>query len=120
MEDLLISTLELLGYPVRLQGSLLPKEVYPPHFFTYWNDSTEGDDFFNNKEGAMIWNYSVNFYSVDPELVNKMFKTLENEENAKSLLIKAGFVVLGSGYSVASDEPTHTGRGVSLIFKQKQ
>lgn len=113
MEDLLISTLETLGYPIRLQGSLLPKEPYPEHFFTYWNDSTDGSGFYSNEENAVIWQYSLNFYSVDPLLVNS--KLLE----AKSLLKSEGFIVSGAGYSVMSDEPTHTGRGITVTYRQE-
>jgi hypothetical protein len=114
MEDLLISTLEALGYPVRLQGSLLPDESYPDHFFTYWNDSADGASYYSNNEGAILWAYSLNFYSIDPVLVNS--KLLE----AKALLKSAGWVVSGAGYDVASDEPTHTGRGIGLLYRQEQ
>lgn len=114
MEDLLISTLETLGYPVSLQGSYDTEESYPDHFFTYWNNAADGQSFYSNKEGAIVWNYSVNFYSVDPLLVNT--KLLE----AKSLLNAQGFIVTGAGHSVASDEPTHTGRGITALYRQEQ
>ena len=114
MDDLLLSTLEALGYPVKLQGSLLPNESYPNSFFTYWNDSADGDSFYSNTEGAIVWAYSLNFYSIDPVLVNT--KLLE----AKILLKRAGFIVSGAGYSVPSDEDTHTGRGMSLLYRQEQ
>ena len=114
MEDLLISTLEALGYPVRLQGSLLPDESYPDHFFTFWNDSADGTSYYSNTEGAIVWAYSVNFYSNDPLIVNT--KLLE----AKQLLKDAGFIVTGAGYDIPSGEPTHTGRGIEALYRQKQ
>ena len=113
MEDLLISTLESLSYPVKLQGSLLPDESYPDSFFTFWNNSADGTSFYSNDEGAILWNYSLNFYSTDPLLVNT--KLLE----AKILLKEVGWIVSGAGYDVPSDEPTHTGRGISLLYRQK-
>lgn len=112
MEDLLISTLESLGYPVRLQGSLLENETYPDSFFTFWNDSADGTGFYSNDETAILWSYSLNFYSTDPVLVNtKLIET-------KRLLRDAGWIVSGAGYDVPSDEPTHTGRGMSLMYRQ--
>lgn len=114
MEDLLMQTLESLGYPVKLQGSLLPEESYPDHFFTYWNDSADGVSFYSNNEGAILWAYSLNFYSINPLLVNSVL--LE----AKVLLKNAGFIVSGAGYDVPSDEATHTGRGISLLYRQEQ
>ena len=113
MEDLLISTLETLGYPVKLQGSLLPDESYPDSFFTFWNDSADGTSFYSNDEWSILWSYSLNFYSNDPLLVNT--KLVE----AKRLLRKAGFIVSGAGYDLPSDEATHTGRGISLLYRQK-
>lgn len=112
MEDLLISTLETLGYPVYLQGSLLPDEPYPDSFFTFWNDSADGDSYYSNEENAIVWAYSLNFYSNNPTLTNT--KLLE----AKELLKAHGFVISGAGYSVMSDEPTHTGRGITILYRQ--
>lgn len=115
MEDLLINTLmEAFGYPVKLQGSMLPHESYPNHFFTYWNDDSDGLAHYDNKEGAIVWQYSLNFYSNDPLLVNS--KLLE----AKDLLKSVGWIVSGAGHSVMSDEPTHTGRGITIIYRQEQ
>lgn len=113
MEDLLISTLETFGYPVRLQGSLLPDEPYPEHFFTFWNDATDGISIYDNEECVILWEYSVNFYSTDPVLVNQKLK------EAKELLKTKGFIVNGAGHSVMSDEPTHTGRGFTVRIRQK-
>lgn len=114
MEDLLIRVLEsAYSYPVFLQGSLPPEKSYPTHFFTYWNDAADGSSYFSNEEGAIIWQYSLNFYSTDPNLVNS--RLLE----AKALLKNAGFIVSGAGYSVMSDEPTHTGRGITVVYRQE-
>lgn len=112
MVDLLISTLEGL-YPIRLQGSLLPDEPYPDHFFTFWNDAADGESYFDNEEGAILWQYSLNFYSNNPALVNSVL--LE----AKKLLKTSGFIVSGAGYTVMSDKPTHTGRGITVIYRQE-
>ena len=113
MEDLLIAMLEgTFGYPVRLQGSFLKDEKYPDYFFTFWNDSADGASFYNDNETAVIWQYSLNFYGVDPEKVNTIL--LE----AKTVLKKADWIISGAGYSVASDEPTHTGRGITIFYRQ--
>ena len=114
MEDLLIEILQNnYGYPVRLQGSLLPSEPYPKHFFTYWNDDADGDALYDNDENAVIWQYQLNFYSIDPQKVNSIL--LEAKKHLKA----AGFVIFGAGHSVASDEPTHTGRGITVLYRQE-
>ena len=113
MEDLLIETLKTaFGYPVKRQGSFLPNEKYPDHFFTFWNDSADSAGFFNNDENGIVWAYSLNFYSIDPAKVSAM--PLE----AKAALKAAGFIVGGAGYDVASDEATHTGRGLPVLYRQ--
>lgn len=112
MEDELITILSELGYPIFLQGSLLPDEPYPDSFFTFWNNSTSSDSYYDNDEGAVIYDYSLNFYSNDPELVNSELV------NAKELLKESGWVVSGVGYSVLSDENTHTGRGINILYRK--
>lgn len=110
MEDLLIETLENFGFPVIRQGSLAPDEKYPDHFFTFWNNSSDGEAFYNNAAHRYAWDFDVNFYSIDPaETYSKLLE-------AKEELEKVGFIVPGKGYDVASDEPTHTGRGINVLF----
>ena len=106
MKDELIEILETFGYPVRLQGSLAPDEAYPPSFFTFWNNETPEGVHYNNQPIDYIWNFSINFYSSDPSLVNSALLL------AKSALEASGWIVPGKGYDVASDEPMHTGRGI--------
>lgn len=115
MEDSLIEILKkAFGFPVKLQGSILKDEPYPDHFFTFWNDSADGGSFYSNDENCIIWRYSLNFYSIDPLKVNSVL--LE----AKKTLKDNGWIVSGAGYSVMSDEPTHTGRGITLLFRQNE
>lgn len=109
MKELLINTLSTLGYPVKLQGSIEENEKYPESFFTYWNNETDDGNHYNNKSINYIWDFDVNFYSENPDLVNTELL------NAKSLLIDQGFIIRGKGYDVASDEPTHTGRGMNVL-----
>lgn len=108
MEDLLIQTLEPFGYPVRRQGSFGAEEQYPDHFFTFWNNTTYDDSFYDNADFKTVWDFDLNFYSVDPELPYEMLK------RAKEALKEKSFIVSGQGYDVASDEPTHMGRGMNI------
>ena len=113
VKNLLLETLDAFGYPIYLQGSLSDDDVYPPSFFTFFNNSTEDDAFFDNTETRTIWDFDLNFYSEDPTLVNTILL------RAKRLLKAAGFIPEGSGYDVLSDQPSHTGRGMNLLFIEK-
>ncbi len=111
---LLINTLtNAFDLPVILQGSLSMNEEYPAAFFTFWNNSTNDDAFFDNTETETIWNFDLNYYSNDPASVNSVLL------QAKQLLKSVGFIPDGSGHDVMSDEPTHTGRGMTLLFIEK-
>ncbi len=113
MKELLIKTLEPLGFPIKKQGSLNKEEKYPESFFTFWNNDSFDDAYYDNKENKTIWDFDLNFYSVDPELVEETLKI------AKTKLKEQGFIVSGNGYDVASDEKTHTGRGINVLIIEK-
>lgn len=109
MKDLLIETLMPFGYPVYQQGSLSRDEQYPESFFTFWNNDTDDDSFYDNEPRQTIWEFDLMFYSIDPVLVNEMLI------RAKEKLKEKGFIVSGDGYDVKSDEPSHTGRGINVL-----
>ena len=110
MEDKLIEILNEFGYPVLRQGSLSPDEKYPKHFFTFWNNDTPDHSHYDNTEYGYEWDFDINFYSVDPE------KTYSILAEARAKLKQHNWVIPGKGYDVASDEVTHTGRGMRAYF----
>lgn len=114
VKKLLIDTLtDHFGLPVILQGSMSIETEYPDAFFTFWNNSTDDEAFFDNAETQTIWDFDLNYYSIDPDSVNSVL--LE----AKRLLKSVGFIPDGSGHDVLSDETSHTGRGINFLFIQK-
>ena len=115
VKQLLIDTLLSTGIVdsedlIFLQGSMSDDDSYPDKFFTFFVNQTFDNAFYDNSETQTIWDLDLNFYSNDPAEVNTVFRTI------KSTLKSAGFIVDGLGYDVASDEPTHTGRGINLIY----
>lgn len=115
VKQLLIDTLaaKYEDWPIILQGSMSKEDEYPDSFFTFWNNQTDDDAFYDNNETRTIWNFDLNFYSNDPALVNGVMLEV------KPLLKAVGFIPNGSGYDVLSDEPTHTGRGMNLLFIER-
>ena len=113
VKQLLIDTISSFNYPVYQQGSMSNSDQYPDSFFTFFNNETNDDNFFDNQETMTIWDFDLNIYSNDPEVVNTTLLI------AKPLLKAAGFIVNGAGYDVLSDEETHTGRGINVLYIQK-
>lgn len=114
MKELLVELLQSFGFPVFLQGTLSATVPYPQSFFTFWNNETFDTRHYDNDPIGCTWNFDVNFYSVDPELVNSILL------QAKALLKEHGFIITGKGYDLYSDEPTHTGRGMQVIIVDRQ
>lgn len=114
MEDRLIELLESFGYPVIRQGSMSEDEPYPDNFFTFWNNDSSDGSHYDNEVASLVYDYDVNSYSSDPSL------TYSNLRDAITLLKSEGFIISGDGYDVASDEDTHTGRGVNVLFLKER
>lgn len=110
----LIDILSAYGYPVRLQGSFAPDEAYPQTFFTFWNGSSYGEHHYDNAPSFYSWNFSVYLYSTDPETVNTLLLSV------KADLEQAGWIVAGKGFDADSGEATHTGRGLDIIYMERE
>ena len=113
MEDLLIEVLSSFGFPVILQGSLAANARYPDNFFTFWNNDSSDGTHYDNAAASVLYEYEVNFYSNNPANVYDVLRA------AIAKLRAAGFIISGDGYSVASDEPTHDGRGVDVEYLRR-
>ena len=99
MEDALITLLESLGYPVYRQGSITENTPYPESFFTFWNNDSPDHAHYDNSEYGTEWNFSVNFYSVDPELTYSVLS------DARILLKQNHWVVPSKGFDVQPVRP---------------
>lgn len=110
MIDNLIELLESFDYPVFRQGSLTENEPYPETFITFWNNESPDHSYYDNTDYGTAWNYTVYVYSSDPALTYSVL------DNIRDNLKAANWIVPGKGYDAASDEITHTGRGLDIYY----
>lgn len=111
MKQLLIQTLETIcPDKVFLQGTLNPNEAYPDEFITFWTDYTDDNAHYDNSVKSVDWNFSVIFYSNNPDRVASVPALI------RSALKNAGFIPQGKGNDVLSDVQTHTGWAMGFII----
>lgn len=110
MEDKLIEVLTSIVPIVIRQGSLAPNEDYPQEFFTFWNNDSSDGAHYDNEANSVLYDYDINFYSTSPERTHSVLA------EAIAQLKANGWIIDGRGHDVASDEITHTGRGVNVLF----
>lgn len=103
MKNKLYSTLQELGYPVYLQGAMLENEPYPDAFITFYTLDTESAADFDNESALTAWQFQVTFYSNSPAAIPVVFRSI------RANLKQAGFIPVGKGRDLPSDQPTHTG-----------
>lgn len=108
MVEKLIEIMEGFGYPVLRQGSLPDDEDYPDTFLTFWNNGTSRTAHYDNASFAEAGTFDVNVYSTDPELAYSLM------ENVKEKFETNGYAIPDAGHDVASDEPSHIGRGITV------
>jgi len=114
MVDNLIELLETFSYPVFRQGSLSPEVDYPDTFFTFWNSEETGHSFYDNETANVDWIFQVNVYSTDPDKAYNLLGA------ARTLLKSAGYVMSTRGYDLYSDEITHVGRGMVVMYLKNE
>ena len=110
MEDNLIALLESFKLPVIRQGSLAPDEAYPDTFFTFWNSSEAEQSAYSNETASVVYTFQVNVYSTNPGT------TYSQMAEVRQLLKANGWETPDRGHDIASDEITHTGRGMTVTF----
>lgn len=110
MEDILLEILGAFKVPVIRQGSLAPEAAYPATFFTFWNRTEEERSAYDDKTALVVHNFDVNVYSNDPSMTYSLLS------QARDALKAAGWQTPERGHDIASDEITHTGRGLTCTF----
>ena len=108
IEGKLIALLETFLFPVFRQGSVT--ENYPSDFFTFWGTEEDGNSYYDNKTVDVAYQYSINFYSINPAY------TYAYIHQARNLLKQNGWTIITRGYDVDSDEQSHTGRGFDAVY----
>lgn len=104
---------EEMELPYFRQGSLEGSEEFPSDFFTFWNNDTPEDGFYDNVAHSAVWYWYVYFYTNQPEnLYTKI-------EQFIKLAKEKGFVVEGKGRDIASGEPDYLGRYVRIKYVEK-
>lgn len=110
MEDILINLLKTFNVPVIRQGSLAPDQVYPNTFFTFWNNDESEHSAYDNETAIVDYDFDINVYSTNPDTAYSLLK------QARELLKQNGWIIATRGYDVSSDEITHVGRGMEILY----
>ena len=115
MKAELISLLsgEFKNYPVILQGSLSPEAAYPDSFFTIWNSETTDWNHYDNDTTGFVWRFTIAFFSVSPTLVNSVLASV------RTLLKQNGWSIDGIGEDTPTDEISHTGRSLDVVYAER-
>lgn len=110
MEDALITILETFNVPVYRQGSMSNDTAYPQTFVTFWNNDSPDHAHYDNDEYGTEWDFNVYVYSSDPSTVYSLLADI------RTALKNAGWIPTSKGFDVASDETTHIGRGIEVLY----
>lgn len=106
----LITLLESFKVPVYRQGSMMQEATYPDTFITWWNNNTPDHAHYDNVKYGSDLDFNVYVYSNDPEKTYSLLSEICSE------LEKNGWIPTSQGFDAASDEPTHTGRGIEAFY----
>ena len=89
------------------QGSFT-NDDWPDNFFTFWNVSSPGISYRDNKLKKYSVNLVVYFYSNDSEFI---YTEMDRFEKAAK---KAGFIVEGKSFDTPSGRTDYFGRAINI------
>lgn len=104
----LFDIFEEMGFEYWLMHQMPANKKYPSSFFTYLTTDAPFIEYHDNKPMAVSWAFMIGFYTDDPGIMDITIIRLMNKLQA------AGWIVEGPGEDVESDEPTHTGRRLTI------
>ena len=96
--------------PIFRQGSLGEADIYPDTFLTFWAGTEYETTAYSNTTATVVWPFDVNAYSTSPATVYSLTAA------ARDAFKAAGWQTPDRGHDVASDEITHTGRGIRITY----
>lgn len=99
--------------PYSRQGSYAEDEELPTSFFTFWNNKSEFEDYYNNKPTNCDWEWLIFFYTKDASM---LYVGLEKFiEKA----LEKGFFIEGKGSDISCDEPNYSGRYLKVTYQEE-
>lgn len=109
-ENIIEATTPAKDIPIFKQGSLGEDDTYPDTFLTFWENPEAEQSAYDNDTATVVWSFDVNAYSKSPNTVYSLTNALRAAYKAD------GWQTPDRGHDVASDEITHTGRGISVTY----
>lgn len=116
MDEVLINILENIeipdgvSYKAYRQGSIPEEMEYPDTFFTFWNNNTVEHSAYDNNTTIEQYDFDVYVYSTDIDLcINLLSK-------ARKMLKDNGWIIDTISFDAYSDEITHVGKGMRVLF----
>lgn len=106
LEEVVEETMEL---PFYRQGTV---NEYDETFVTYWITENTLYSYYDNSPNAQVVTANVNLYTSDIENAYDIASTLCDE------LWGAGFEVTNNGIDIESDEETHIGIGIDVMYRK--
>jgi len=102
-------------YPTYRQGSMSATQQYPDNFFTYWNNYSELDSYYDDGDNLIIWSYDINFYTCEIKNIDEVLNGVVNQLRADNDIVIEQYI-----HDVASDEPSHVGKGLTISILERR
>lgn len=108
MIDEICTIIESFKVPYCKQGSASVWATYPETFITFWNNDSPDHAHYDDSRFGTAWDYNVYVYSSDPDITYSLLDQL------REAFEEAGWICPSKGFDAASDEPSHSGRGIQI------